>query len=225
MTRKRDPEVPSRQVATAVAWFRDNGPESTLDACAEATGVGLSTAKRARRWLKAHGELRVSFSPSDPGAGVPAETQGDGPPPVPTSKARPLRARNLPEQLEEEGDAGRLAPEIRGKMDAILQRVLEGTVEVLTPEQSLQYASALVSEAPTFQLRVMALRELNKLRATVGEQEELGPGKPTTVGDQVRRHSRIMKASGRERSAEAWKLAFEEEITEVVALQSAVEGA
>lgn len=196
----------------ALAWFRQNGPDSPLSTCAESTGVSLSTAQTARRVLKANGELPQVFSPKDHGAGelpeisaLPSSSAPGEPGPNP-----PLRARTLNEIIKDNRQTT-----AQDLMDAALERVLEGAVEVLTSEQAMQLASELVRIAPTFPMKVTALREFNRLRATAVGQEQLGPGKPLTVEDRRRRAANILKACGEVEARAVWSAAFGQTIVEV----------
>lgn len=201
------PRGATSRVAEAVEWFRANGPESSLRSCMDALGVGLSTAQRARNQLKAGRELDRAFSPNDPRAGEVAESTAYGPPPV-AAAARPSFS-------DRSADAALLAT----TMNQALENVLQGTVDVLTPEQTLQFLSEAVRLAPTIQLKTMVIRELNKARALGAEQEKLGPGPPLTEADRTYRASLILQACGTKVAKEAWTAAFSEQITAVEAVK------
>ena len=205
-SRGRPTGTPSR-VPEAMDWFRTHGLESSLRSCCDAIGVGLSTAQRARNKLKKAGELSPGFSPYDPRAGEYEVEPPVADPPPTTATAPPALLPPRDRALE--------ASQLATTMDAALTNVLEGTVEVLTPEQTMQFLSEAVRLAPTIQLKTMVIRELNKARAAGAEQEALGPGPPLTEDDRIHRASLILQACGGDTARKAWAAAFWEHIAEV----------
>jgi len=213
----------------ALAWFRTNGPEASLSACIEGAGVSIHHARQARRQLQESGELSTQFSVNDPRGGPETEptdvpvseppapaSPSSAPPPVSGLTQLPVGSGQATTQTGEpptSEDEKRLEAQT---LENALDRVLEGAVEALTPEQARQLASEMLRHAPTFQLRLAALREINRLNQDTGHRDDLGPGLPLTIDQRLMRATPIFQACGPEGAREVWKRAFGEEITKVL---------
>lgn len=191
---------PTSKREQAVAWFKTNGVQSTLEACAVAVGCSIGTARLARAELKATGVLPANFAPQDSRRrdALTVEHDTRDLPPATTSDASP------PAPSVDPADA--LA-------ESILDRVLAGSVQVMTPQQELMFLSEEARLAkPGSPHRIAALKAVGAARLRVGTQSELGPGVPQSRSAMVFRATNVLRACGRAMALEVWQAAFNEDI-------------
>lgn len=177
----------SNKLNQAVAWFKANGVESTLRACAENTGVSMGTARHAREALKNAGVLDPNFSPKNPVAGRR---------PLEASTLDPLHTRSA------------LPPPPAVPRPATLLR--EGQATHMTPDEARGELSKLARGANSDQAQLAALKAIISEGETSGST--LGPGPPLTRDDRLHRASLIMQAVGRTDAPEVWRRAFNEAV-------------
>jgi hypothetical protein len=189
---------PGGKVELAVQWFRENGMESGLEACAQALGISIGTAKNARTRLKNVGLLPVHFSPNDPGAGSAPVRKVDSPH-DPQATPRPVGASPPPAPLDSENFAD-------------LEKELGRSLSDLPQQDALTRAWEMHNRSNSEQIKVATLRIIANLTGTDEEKKVLGPGPPLTLDQRLHRGALVLQACGRENLNDVVRRAFNEEI-------------